>query len=223
MKSRNVLILMCVCAALIGCPREDSCNVLTSGICFTFRVVEQDGQATATAVFTVGNALGTELALGDCGDDITVNGTALQEIRGAFVHYEAVIDPADTYTFVFTREGEDPYTSVVAPPPTVTITAPAAGTVISRAEAFDITWDNNYEASPGIGLFIGGPCVQPILRDIGDNGAYTINADELAQRVIPSCDLTISLTRTTIGTMDPATEGTILAHSVDQTWITTNP
>lgn len=106
----------------------------------------------------------------------------------------------------------------------VTITAPSEATVISREAAFDITWEDNYETSPGIGLFIGGPCVQGVLRNIGDNGLYTINAEDLElPDVTDSCDATISLTRTATGTMDPALEGTIYARSADETWITSNP
>ena len=104
------------------------------------------------------------------------------------------------------------------------MTAPAEGTAISRAEAFDITWEVNYETSPGITLFIGGSCVQGVLRDIGDNGFYTINADELElDGVDDTCDVTISLTRTALGTLDPALNGVIRARSVDETWITSNP
>lgn len=96
--------------------------------------------------------------------------------------------------------------------------------MISREAAFDITWEDNYETSPGIGLFIGGPCVQGVLRNIGDNGLYTINAEDLElPDVTDSCDATISLTRTATGTMDPALEGTIYARSADETWITSNP
>jgi len=223
MRKWTLLIALCTCLVFAGCPRQNSCYIDTAGMHFTFRVAEKDGQATVTALFTVGNALGTELALGDCGDDITVNGVPLQERRGAFVWYEAVMDPAELYTFEFVREGEGPYTSTVEAPPPVNITAPAEGTSISRAADFDITWDDNYELSPGIGLVIGGPCVDGILREVGDSGAYTIQAGELEQNGADTCDVNISLTRITNGTMDPLLNGTIAARTVDTTWITTTP
>lgn len=224
MRYWTVVAILCASIVFAGCPREDSCNILTGGIHFTFGVVEKDGAATVTASFNVGGPFGTALSLGDCGDDITVNGVPLEEKRGAFVYYEAVLAPADLYTFEFTRASEGPYVSEAVAPPPVTITAPAEGTAISRAAAFDITWEDNDEASPGIWLFIGGPCVEGMSRDIGDNGLYTINAEDLElPDAADSCDVTISLTRTAAGTMDPAIEGTIFARSVDETWITSNP
>jgi hypothetical protein len=224
MRRWTVLAILCASVVLAGCPRENSCNILTDGIHFSFAVLEKDGGATVTASFHVGGPFGTALSLGDCGDDITVNGVPLQEKRGAFVYYHAVLAPADLYTFEFTRDGEGPYVSEVVAPPPVMIAAPAEGTVISRAAAFDIVWEDNYEASPGIGLFIGGPCVEGVLRDIGDTGLCTVNAEDLElPGVADSCDVTISLTRTTAGTMDPAIKGTIVARSVDETWITSNP
>ena len=225
MGMRRVLVLLCIGAlAFVGCPREDSCLIRTEGIYFAFRVVEEDGQATVSAVFTVGGALGTELALGDCGDDITVNGTALQEHRNVFVYYEAVMAAADSYEFVFTRDGEGPYVSTVTPPPPVNITGPEEAAVISRQDAFDITWEDNYEASPGISLFLGGPCIGEILRNVGDNGLYTINADELQfVGVDDTCDVDIVLTRLVQGDLDPAIEGFINAKTVDRTWISSTP
>jgi len=226
MNMRIALVVLCVGAlALVGCPREDSCFVRTGGIYFAFRVVEEDGQATVSAVFTVGGALGTELALGDCGDDITVNGVPLQERVNLFVYYETVMAAADSYEFVFTRDGEGPYTSTVTPPPPVTVTAPVAGTSISRQDAFDITWEDNYPASPGIDLFLGGPCITEIWRNVGDNGGpYVVNADEL-QNVPPddTCDVNIVMSRLVAGTLDPALQGFINAKTVDRTWIESTP
>lgn len=225
MSKRTVLVLLSVCAiAFVGCPRDDSCNIRTDGMYFAFRVVEEDGQATVSATFTVGGALGTELALGDCGDDITVNGIQLQEKRGVFVYYEAVIGVADTYEFVFTRDGEGPYTSTVNTPPTVTITAPTDAQEIPRQNAFDITWEDNYAESPGISLFITGPCIGNLLRDIADNGLYTINADEL--ELIDeeqTCDVDLSLTRLVNGDLDPALQGFITGRTVDRIWFTSTP
>ena len=225
MKTRVALVLLTVCTLVfMGCPREDSCLIRTEGIYFAFRVVEEDGVATVSAVFSVGNALGTELALGNCGDDVTCNGIALQEQIGAFVYYEAIIDLADTYEFVFTREGETPYVSTVSPAPLVTIASPVDADEISRQDAFDITWEDNYELSPGITLFISGQCIQEILRDIGDNGFYTINADEIVQaNQGGNCDVNLSLTRLVEGDLDPALQGFVRARTRDTVWFTSTP
>jgi len=225
MRYQTALVLLVISAlAFAGCPRDNSCNLRTAGIYCTFRVAEENGQATATAVFSVGNAAGTELTLGDCGDNIAVNGTPLQERRGLFVYYEGLVDVADTYEFVFTRQDEGPYTCLVSPPPPVAITAPAEGTPLTRKEAFDIQWDNNYAESAGIGLVIAGPCITGIVRPIGDNGLYTINASELqASPETAACDVNILLTRTVSGKMDPGLKGAITAAAVDRTWFTSNP
>ncbi len=56
---RNALfaaLVLVSALAVTGCPREDSCNILTDGIYCVFNVVEEDGQATVTATFTVGRA-----------------------------------------------------------------------------------------------------------------------------------------------------------------------
>ena len=84
--------------ALTGCPRTNSCNILTDGLYCNFSVLESNGQATVTAIFTVGNAVGTNLALGaDCDDDIMVNDVPLQQLGAAVIRYEAVIPETDTY------------------------------------------------------------------------------------------------------------------------------
>lgn len=226
MNTRTILVLLVVSAvAVVGCPRENSCNILTDGIYCAFRVVEQDGQATVSATFTVGSLLGTELALGaECGDDITVNGVALQQRGGALVYYQAVLDVADSYEFVFTRGEEETYTSTVTAPPPVTITAPVDGTQISRAAAFDITWEDNYAESPGIALFIGGDCIQEVLRDIGDNGLYTINAEELEEvGEDTTCDVDLILSRVVDGTLDAGLKGFVRATSTDRIWFTSTP
>ena len=225
MRTSIAAVLVSILAlTLTACPREDSCNILTDGIYFALRVIEEDGEVIASAVFSVGNALGTELSLGNCGDDIAVNGTPLKERRGVFVSYEAVVAEADTYEFVFTRDGEGPYTCTVSPPPVVTPTAPAEGEIISRQDAFDITWEDNNSGGADINLYIYGPCITDILRNVGDNGLYTMNADELEMKGDEdTCDVNILFTRTLDGTMDPALDGFVRAKTLGRTWIESGP
>ena len=234
----------CICAAVLtigmlalaGCTQTDSCNIKTPAMYCGFAVVEAAGQATVTAVFSVGGPLGSKLALGpSCGDDIKVNGVAMQEIQGLFVFYQAIIQQTDTYELEFTRSGEGVYKSTVTPPPPVNITAPADGTAISRASAFDITWDANGGANaPNINLLISGSCINGLVRDIADNGLYTINIGEITasgegegegegETVNSNCDASIVLTRTITGTMAQGLIGAITGQGTDQVGFSTTP
>ncbi len=151
----------------------------------------------------------------------------LQEVRGIAVYYEAVIDVADTYEFVFTRGGESDYISTVTPPPPVNMTAPEEGIDISRAEQFDVIWDDNYPESSGINLVINGPCITMLARNIADNGQYTINADELtpndSQDEDQSCSAEVMLTRVVQGELDANLKGSIHGRARDRVWFTTTP
>jgi hypothetical protein len=196
--------LLAVLTVLPACPRTSSCNVTTEGVYCTFRVVEEDGVVKAVAIFSVGDALGTALVLGaECGDAITVNGAPLQERQGLFVFYEATVEPADAYTFVFTR-GEDEYSSTVGLPAAFTIDAPAEGQVVSRREAMAVVWPPLAdEGDAWITVAMEGPCV-PLFADRAlDTGAYIVNAGKL----LPE------------GALDPALQGAISGRSVQHTFI----
>ena len=59
-----------------GCfPVEDSCNIKTDGLYLELDAIEENGSVEAQAIFWVGDRPGgTYLELGDCGDEISVNG-----------------------------------------------------------------------------------------------------------------------------------------------------
>lgn len=227
MKTRSLVsvILLAVVFFLPACPRENSCNVLTPGLYCKFDVKEEDGVALATAVFSIGGPAGTELSLGaGCGDEIAVNGVPLMQTVGLFVYYRAEIALADTYEFVFTRGGDETYTCTVSPPPEMIVTAPAEATVLSRLQPFDITWDANYEGSPGVNIAITLPCGAWFGTTAVDNGLYTVNAGVLqGQDGTTTCDGQISLSRVVQGQMDAGLDGIVTARTVDRTWFTSTP
>ena len=143
MRTTVIATTLAVCAVFLaaGChPSEDSCNIKTAGIYLDLEAIEEGANAVGKATFWVGDDPGgTYLVLGECGDQISVNGTVLSHKSGNPEWYEASIDPAESYEFVFTRPDEDPYASVVATMrPEVTILGPGNDT-IPRDEEFDIT------------------------------------------------------------------------------------
>ncbi|MBI4699700.1 MAG: hypothetical protein HY744_00810 [Deltaproteobacteria bacterium] len=207
-------------AVALGCghPEEDSCNIKTAGIYVEYEVAEQGAQATAKATFWVGDdSGGTYLTLGQCGDQIQVNGKALDKKAGNPEYYESALASADGYEFVFTRVDEDPYPSSVAPPADVSISAPAADASISRADPFDITWDK--DGSGEIKLLVEGDCIasypKPLGDEIADTGSYTVNAGDIEPFVESdkdkTCSATITLTREKAGSLHQSLKGTMKA------------
>jgi len=226
-----VLFLAALCVALVaGChPQEDSCNVKTAGIYFQYEAVEEGGGALGRATLWVGDKPGgTNLVLGDCGDEVAVNGVKLKEKGSNPKYYEAAVPVADVYEFVFTREDEDPYVSVVDEmrPPVLDV-APSGGS-ISRLDPFDVTWENNDGGQ--IHLLISGSCIWDYPNTLGDkvadNGSHTVPAEGLdatSAGESESCTAEIELTRETTGSLDPALKGTIKGQSVGRSSFTTTP
>ena len=121
-----------------GCaPVEDSCDLATGEIRVELAAIEESGAATAEAIFRTDDV--ASIALGDCGDKMTVNGTLLRVVDGAAspLVYAASIEQADEYDFVFSRPDEDDYVSTVSDlRPEVTVTAQSRGRRIECADAW---------------------------------------------------------------------------------------
>lgn len=225
------LILAATVAALAaGCfPQEDSCNVKTDGIYFEYEVAEEGGEAVGKATLWVGDSPGgTNLVMGDCGDALAFNGTTMTEKGTNPVYYEASIDAADAYDFVFTREDEDPYTSTVdGMRPEVVEVGPDGGD-ISRATEFDVVWLDNDGGE--IKLLISGECIwdypETLGEEVADNGSHTVPADGIEATDSgenESCTAEIELSREVDGTLDAALKGTIVGKSVGRASFTSTP
>lgn len=234
MRTRIALLplFMLSTVGFLGCtsPEEDSCNIKTAGIYVEYEVVHQGNSAKAKATFWVGDKPGgTFLTLGSCGDGITVNGQAMSKNTSDIDHdyYEANLSQTDSYTFVFTREDEDPYSSTVSPPPAVNVTGPSGGD-IPRTEAFDVTWE---AGSGNIKLLIDGDCIKDypsvLGDDVPDNGSHAVAAGAIEPFVSSdadkSCTATVELTRSNGGSLSPSLKGTIKAESVGTTSFTSTP
>ncbi len=231
---RNQLLFLSLAAMIAamtaGCfPQEDSCNVKTAGIYFEYEAVVEGGDALGRATLWVGDSPnGTNLVMGECGDKLAINGVTMQEKGSNPVYYEAAIDPADVYEFVFTREDENPYSSTVdGMRPAVMNVGPDSGT-ISRADEFDVTWDDNDGGE--IVLLISGSCIwdyPDVLGDeVADNGSHTVAANGIEATDSgedESCTAEIELTREVNGTLDAALKGTIVGQSVGRASFTTAP
>jgi hypothetical protein len=217
---RMTIVLLFVGAfGLLGCNVVSSCNILTTGIYFDYEVTVENGQVTAIAALWVGDEpRGTSVEL-ECSDQISVNGTVLHRKQGVFVYYENTVEPADTYEFTFTREGQDPYVSTVQTPPALTILTPAEAEEISRQTEFDITWEAN-GAGEWLDLWITGPCIADTGDQVPDNGSYTVNAgileipEKKQNEPADECEVAIALVRTQTGALDAGLNGRIRAFSV---------
>lgn len=230
-KRMMFLSLAAMIAALVaGCfPQEDSCNVKTAGIYFEYQVVEEGGDAVGKATLWVGDSPGgTNLVLGECGDALAINGVTMTEKGGNPKYYEAAIEPADTYEFVFTREDEEPYTSQVTDMRPAVLNVGPDGGSISRAEPFDVTWDDNDGGQ--IKLLISGTCIwdypDTLGEEVADNGLHAVPADGIeatSSGESESCTAEIELTREVNGTLDTALKGTIKGQSVGRASFTTTP
>jgi hypothetical protein len=215
---------------ITGChPSEDSCNIKTAGIYVQLEAIEEGSNAVGKATFWVGDDPGgTYLVLGECGDEISVNGTVLQHKSGNPEYYEAAIDPADEYDFVFSRPDEDPYSSVVGNMrPEVTVLGPS-GDTIPRDEEFDITWEDNDGGE--IHLLVDGDCIWDYPETLGDyiadNGSHTVPANGIEAQdedENESCVAEIELTREVDGTLNSSLKGTIVGKSRGRSSFTTAP
>jgi len=237
MRTTTILTMVALSAAfltLLGCfPTEDSCNIKTDGVYVQFEAIEEGDSAIGKATFWVGDDPGgTNLELGDsCDDQIAVNGTTLSQKGSQPIYYEAAIDVAETYEFVFTREGEDPYTSTVTEMrPEVTVLGPSGGD-ISRADEFEITWEDNDGGE--ITLLIDGDCIwdypDTLGDEVADNGSHTVPADGIEATDSgenESCTAEITLTRevpSSATSLDPSLKGEIDGKSVGRASFTSTP
>jgi hypothetical protein len=220
-------------AAAAGClPAEDSCDIATEDIEVEFAAIEENGAAAGEAIFRTGDV--SSIALGDCGDKITVNGERMRVLSGSAspLIYAASIEVADEYEFVFSRPDEDDYVSTVSDlRPEVTITAPAAGSIITRDTGFDITWANNDAGE--INLLIDGDCIRSYPDAAGesvtDDGADAVPPNGLVwsgtegTETPTTCDAEVVLTRSVEGTLDAALTGAIHGWTAGRAAFTSAP
>ncbi len=196
----------------------ESADIRTGGLWVDYEieeVVDDDGDFSvlARARFSVAGPLGTRVLLTE-GDAVEVNGVPMENVPGAiWPRYEAAIDMADTYEFVFTRPDEGSYVSNGTPPPVVNMSAPDPGETYSRSEPLSVAWENN-NAGGTITVRVG-PNTDGYVQQADDNGAYTVPASPLVW--VDAGQLTfdafVRLRRSNTGTMDSGLSGKLTMYN----------
>lgn len=211
-----------------GCSIQQSGNIRTSGIRATYTITgDSRSGATASAQFTekdTGVGI-TYIQLSD-GDEVTVNGMAMDEAHPFEISYESDVplQVGGSYTFTFTRPGESPYVATVTLPDLVTITSPADGSTLNRGQAITMTWPVGANPSETMiaamttnGDTVGGYFTQTLLPDLGTatiGASYTTTAPSgthAPSGPTPPTIADLSVKRERAGTMPSGLSGSISA------------
>ncbi|NLV42832.1 MAG: hypothetical protein GXY15_16595 [Candidatus Hydrogenedentes bacterium] len=204
--------LLCV-AGLVGCQTGDSGDYPTDQISCTFTVDVNDVGVTARASFwTTGTGIGPVNLILTAGDTVTVNGVAMPRRNGvATDFYQTALDPAEQYTFTFTRGDGTALTGTVDTLVPLAVTAPAADASVSRAADLAVNWTN--PIADGLAtVTVSGEYLQGIMEDVADTGAYTVPAGTLvldADAPTSSVQGWVTISRNRLGVMDPGLAGTV--------------
>lgn len=198
----------------LACSSTDSSDVKTHGMHATYTAVSDGSGTRAEAVLKVGGAASNDFVKLSSGDTLTVTAgsetSPLTETHfGELYSYVADLqaDAAGTvFTFNFDRtDDEDAPASSATMPTAFNVTAPAAATVVSRAGALTITWDNSATADQ-MSVDVKGDCILDFHKSVtGDPGTFTINAGDLRtpdNKQNESCSGTVVVNRTRAGTLD---------------------
>jgi hypothetical protein len=178
------------------------------------------GQTTATASLNVDNNATDFVALSS-GDMLTATAGAmsqplseddvLNEISYATT-FSNESASGTAYTIALERAADTsaPDSSCSLPAP-YTIAAPAAGATVSLASSIVVSYGAG-GTNDSVSYSLSGPCIQEqsSMSLGGDPGMFTIASTSIvasdAAAAFP-CQVTLSLTRTRIGTIDPAFGG----------------
>lgn len=226
--------LVIAAPALVACTNIDSDDLDTDAMQPTINVRSTDGAdgSSVSVVLHVGDSPTTFVELQ--GDDVltatageqtvTLDGSELIGL----VQYDGDLDtktPGDVITVAFTRteEGkESAPDSNVALTEGLALTAPAGGATSSRAANLDIAW-TSAASEDQVRVGWSGGCVVDGSRDVtaGAN-SVTLEAGSIAKReqgeneeepVPDNCDVTLTLSRSRSGAIDPAFGGGSIAHT----------
>lgn len=228
---------------LAGCSTVQSKDVRTSGITATYVVTlpETTEVADVSASYRVGTL--TFIELGD-GESVTTSGggkeVKLKHHKSVGVtdydgQLDGVVAAGTEITFDLTRgkaDGSAPK-STVKLPERVKLTAPQTGTTYSRRAALPVRFDSGPSDLPSL-VSWAGDCIQAgslqleagrTSVSIPPGSIHPVTGTPTPGRKPPTtCDVTLSLTRRTAGTLDPAfKDGSITAQSESTRQITSAP
>ncbi|MDI1431299.1 hypothetical protein [Polyangium sorediatum] len=200
---------------LSGCKETvDSQNVKTAGIAaILFATAESDQETRLTATLKVGGDESNTYVDLSGGDSIfaSAGDKRVQMQTQETGVYEAKFNTAaeGTELLVDLQRADDDD----APSSRGTLPAPFDLTIgasaVSRAADLNITWTPS-GSNDDVRLELNGPCTFLETIDVpGDSGTHTIQANTLqatgsADQPPPTCDITVTMTRTRRGTTDIA-------------------
>lgn len=221
MRLPSLLAISVVAAYFVaGCTDIQSSDLKTAGMTAHMTVVSYgSGQTTVTASLNVDNNTTDFVALSS-GDRLTATaGTMSQPLT----EDDVLNDISYTTTFSSENASGTPYTiafervsDTSAPdnactlPAPYMIAAPAAGATVSLASSIVVSYGGG-GTNDSVSYSLSGPCIQgPSNVSLGgDPGMFTIASSSVVAGNAPSfpCQVTLSLARTRIGTVDPAFGG----------------
>lgn len=215
---KKILLLGALTAGLAGCSTSQSADIATDGIHADLSVTaDGSGQSTAVAVLRAGDATSNDFIDLSAGDTLVATEgsnnaqTMVREDFANLIYYQAIfaVDSADTpFDIAFNRTNyvSAPNSAVTLPAPFV-LTGPTENAGISRQSPITITWSGSGQADP-MHWDANGDCIQAVGADISsDTGTATIAAGTIVPQQgqgTASCTVTIHLSRTRAGTLDPA-------------------
>jgi hypothetical protein len=207
--------------SLFGCTDVDSTNLNTSGIRAELTVTGRgDGTASASAGLYVQDSTLTFVELQE-GDELTATTgdetktMEKSELFGVIDYYASFADAdaeGTAYTIAFNRDSaESAPGSTATLPAKFNLTAPE-GDALSYSRADDdivVTYDNSGK-SDEMSYSLDGDCLNVYGKVLdGDPGTFTIPKGTLTLKdttttAPTSCQVTVRVSRTRAGTLDPA-------------------
>lgn len=204
-------------ALLCACTPASSTDIRTSGLYASITGTgDGSGQTTVTTTLQVGQLSTTFIDIAS-GDALTATSgtdtTALKkfELLG-LISYSGVLpgdDENKSVTVAFTRGAGDTSApnSSLALPAKFQLTAPVANAAFARGkDAIEVKWGNSGKSDP-MAVQLKGSCIQTVTQAASDTGSVVIAAADLKaskDAEAQTCDVTIDITRTHTGTLDPA-------------------
>ena len=231
---KNLIGKLVVMFVLPACTSVASSDLKTSGMSSRITVtVNGAGASTVSEQLNV-DTNATDFVQLSSGDALTAKaGSQSQPMTGTSllgaISYSAAFtgEAAENtaYTVSLTRASPNtsaPSSTVSIPAP-FTISAPAASAQFSRATGdIVVTYSPSGKADP-VTWTISGSCTSGSSGSLtGDPGTFTIAHGTLLPPTVdagapPTCPLTLTLTRTRPGTLDPAFQGGSITSSQQQT------
>jgi hypothetical protein len=210
-------LLLFACAS----KKSDSSNIKTTGINANFQIVGVNNTVSCRVIFNLEGDSSNIVDL-SAGDSVTCNGTTMSKSGNYYVASQTYTT-GGTYTLVFTRSGETPYTSTVVLPEAPVITAPAQGATSTKGQALNVTWtpSSNTTDSAAITLYTSGHFSYSVTATAPESGSVTFGSSQTNTSPPETGGWTAEVwaVRTRQGTMASGLIGTIEATNKTVTTI----